>query len=1209
MKSDKETTSHRKRTPLTNAEVWFIVLLVLFTCICVGLIVFAWIVVKEQTAGTCEPKNPYNARGTFKIMSGATYTLSLQNRSSSDFKLLAFDVQQMIYEIFLEGQLKNEYKTADILEFRNGSVIVTFTLHFTQVIPNGDIQNELLLGIESNSSSLTKTFLIDPNSVLIAGLIKLMHPSNHTAFTGLTPALRIYPSTQKIPSTEMVPLNSVLLRSHFLELIRVQNASQLAHLLVRRVKESDDLGWMNMQKVKYSQPSTELFAYLRIKHFLVGITISPEDAWEDFATLALASPKRMISKLFFLDELKPHNSVVTQSLRHISSGSALCWRNCSIKPVMEWKHFPQVCLPLSEGRGLINRHPPIEKPPAFRSEVLVTCQRQCPEFEKLCSDFVTCVKEDLFCDGVADCPEGSDEESKLCESACDGQFLLSGNSGSFHSQNFPQLYDPNLSCRWIISVKDGFSITLDFPAFDTEPFTDVLYIYEGVGPHKILRASLWGSNPGTVRIFSNQATAEFITDFSGNYNGFEAMYTIFTDSNVTDEERIDCTFEHGFCYWIHDITNDAEWERISGPTYPPMSGPNVDHTFGNISGYYITTPTGPGIRQQVRIISLPLRLSTEPSCLSFWYHMYGLNVFRLSVLVIFEDDTEKIIFQKEGNYGQDWHPGQVTLNETSAIVVAFDAIKNQGFSDIAIDDIGLKPGSCNDSLYPEPTHVPTVPTTTIGPTDCGGPVELWEPNNTFSSLNYPSSYPNRASCIWYLNAPVGENIQLHFQVFDLENIYDIVEVRDGKGANSLLLAIYTGKNPGKDLFSTTNQMTVYFTSDTSGTAGGFLANFTTGYRLGLPELCNITEFECGSAECVPTAHVCDRRQDCKDGSDEKNCVRLLNGSSNGLVQFRIEEKWHTACADHWNEDVSNNVCSELGLGNVNTTSTVKSEINGSFVKLVQAEDGSFTLIPSDQCTDRSVIHIECNQRECGKRLVSDSSKIVGGTDAVVGAWPWMVALFYNQRQMCGATLVNEEWLVSAAHCVYGRNLVPSNWNAVLGLHNSWELTGPQTVNLVIDNIIISPQYNRRTKESDIAMMHLEFRVNYTDFVQPICLPESNQEFQLGMNCSIAGWGRLESQGPIPNILQEAEVPLISNEKCQQQLPEYNITQNMICGGYEEGGIDTCQGDSGGPLMCMENERWFLAGVTSFGVGCAQPNRPGVYVRVTQFKDWIQNIID
>ncbi|KAM5180791.1 enteropeptidase [Mantella aurantiaca] len=1043
----------KNRQPLTNTEVWLITLLVLFIFISVGLLVFAWIAIKDLTAAD----QINTVQGSFKIISGATYTSGLQDPNSPDFKLLAFDVQKMISEIFQASQLKLEYRTSEILEFRNGSVIVIFNALFTQILSSEKIQTELRIGIENNSSNLSKQFEIDVQSVII---IDAQYTTANPTTASLT-------------------------------------------------------------------------------------TASPITANPTTASPSIASPTT--------------TSPTTASSTGHSIGT--------------------------------------------------TIAAPCPPNEKLCGDAITCIQQSLFCDGIPNCPDGSDESSKICASHCDGQFLLAEDSGTFYSQNYPENYSPNLFCRWIISVKDGFHINFTFLSFDTENYIDVLTFYEGIGPNKTLRVYHDRStNPGIIRIFSNQATVEFETDsISYGQPGFKAIYTTFINSSISNEEKIDCTFENGFCFWIQNIRIDEEWIewiRNSGPSSPPTSGPDFDHTFGNESGFYITTPRAPGFDSKIRLSSLSLIPASGPLCLSFWYFMYGSNVFRLNVLKIFGNGSEQIIFSKEWNYGKNWNPGQVTLNETTEIAVTFEAITRGRLSEIALDDLKLSREKCNDSNILEPTP-PAI--TSALPFDCGSPVELWETNGTFSSPMYPQNYPNLASCIWYLNAAAGDNIQLHFEVFDLENIYDVVEVRDGKGSDSLLLAVYTGVNPLPDVFSTTNQMTVYFTSDSSTAAKGFLANFTTGYHLGMPAPCNSTSFQCSNGECVSLKNICDRHYDCIDETDEKNCVRIANNSSSGLVEFNIGNQWYPACSDLWNEEISNNICHQLGLGNVKRTSPILSSWTGPFAVLMQAGDGTLSLQLSNQCANQSAIYIECNPKECGKRAL-DSSRIVNGTDAAVGAWPWIVSLYYNERQVCGASLVNNEWLVSAAHCFYGRNLLPSKWKAILGMHNSLNLTYPQTETRWIDQIIINPYYNRRTKNSDIVMLHLEARVNYTDYIQPVCLPESLRDFPSGLNCSIAGWGRTESQGPVPNVLQEAQVPLIANEKCQQQMPEYNITNTMICAGYNEGGIDTCQGDSGGPLMCQQENRWFLVGVTSFGYGCAQPERPGVYARVTTFTEWIQGFL-
>ncbi|XP_007933100.1 enteropeptidase [Orycteropus afer afer] len=974
---------------LSCYEVMFAALFAILMVLCAGLIVISWLTIKGSEQDALFGNN-HEARGTFKITSGASYNPNLQNKLSVDFKVLAFDVQQMIDEIFLSSNLKNEYRNSRILQFENGSIIVIFDLFFAQWVSDENVEEELIQGIEANKSSQLVTFHIDLNSI------------NITA------------------------------------------------------------------SLEYSS------------------TINP----------ATTSDKLTTSNLLAIPG------------------------NVSI-----------ICLPGS----------------------------------RPCADALKCIATEFFCDGELNCPDGSDEDNKICATACDGRFLLTGFSGSFQAARYPQSSKSSIVCQWVIRVNQGLSIELSFDSFNTY-YTDVLNIYEGIGSNKILRASVWETNPGTIRIFSNQVTATFLIESDeSDYLGFNATYTAFISTELNNFEKINCNFEDGFCYWIQDLNDDNEWERIQGNSFPPFTGPNFDHTLRNISGFYISTPTGPGgRRERVRLLSLPLVLTWEPICLSFWYYMYGENVYKLSINISSGQNMEKTIFQKEGNYGENWNYGQVTLNETVEFKIAFDAFKNNFLSDIALDDISLTYGFCNVSNYPEPTLVPTTPPEL--PTDCGGPYELWEPNTTFNSMNFPNNYPNQAFCIWNLNAQNGKNIQLHFQEFDLENIADVVEIRDGRGDDSLLLAVYSGPGPLKDVFSNTNRMTVLFITDDLVARGGFKANFTTGYHLGISEPCKEDNFHCETGECIPLVNLCDSYPHCKDGSDEAHCVRLFNGTMNhkGLVQFRIQSMWYVACAENWTTQISNDVCQLLGLGSENSSMPIFSTTVGPFVQLNTAPNGSLILTPSNKCLQDLLILLQCNHKTCGKKMVAQevSPKIVGGNNAKEGAWPWLVALYYDGRLLCGASLVSKDWLVSAAHCVYGRNLEPSKWKAILGLHMTSNLTSPQIVTQRIDQIVINPHYNKRRKDSDIAMMHLEFKVNYTDYIQPICLPEDNQTFPPGKSCSIAGWGRVVHQGSTADILQEAVVPLLSNDRCQQQMSEYNITENMVCAGYEEGGIDSCQVQNG-----------------------------------------------
>ncbi|NXE24602.1 ENTK Enteropeptidase, partial [Ardeotis kori] len=272
--------------------------------------------------------------------------------------------------------------------------------------------------------------------------------------------------------------------------------------------------------------------------------------------------------------------------------------------------------------------------------------------------------------------------------------------------------------------------------------------------------------------------------------------------------------------------------------------------------------------------------------------------------------------------------------------------------------------------------------------------------------------------------------------------------------------------------------------------------------------CAIDEHQCGSGKCVPLQNLCDNLPQCEDGSDEAKCMRLLNDSlsTEGLVQARIGKTWHLVCGDDWNKQISDSVCQLLGLGSANMSSTVLFNGDGPFVNITKAANHSLIF------TKRyyKAYFFPRILATCGKHLVTQTNRtrIVGGSDARREAWPWLVSLHFNSRPVCGASLVSDEWLVTAAHCVYGRQLKPSQWKAVLGLYDQSDMTHPSTVVQNIDQIVINPHYMKHTKDSDIALMHLQYKVQYTDYIQPICLPEKNRQFLPGMNCSIAGWGSI-----------------------------------------------------------------------------------------------------
>ncbi|KAM4650927.1 transmembrane protease serine 5 isoform 2-T2 [Discoglossus pictus] len=343
-------------------------------------------------------------------------------------------------------------------------------------------------------------------------------------------------------------------------------------------------------------------------------------------------------------------------------------------------------------------------------------------------------------------------------------------------------------------------------------------------------------------------------------------------------------------------------------------------------------------------------------------------------------------------------------------------------------------------------------------------------------------------------------------------------------------------------------------------------------------------------------------------------VSFRINTENFLLEVQVEDRkeWFLTCHERWSAAWGTLICRHLGYirlmhhKGVNMTH-IKVNHSQEFVqiplgKIMAAEHIWQT---KQGCNSGRIVALKCS--ECGSR--SKSSRIIGGSDVTLGRWPWQVRLYLNNKHVCGGSIVSHQWIVTAAHCVH-KSPQLSSWAVFSGIVSHSTLR-QKTFASAVEKIIYHQKYEDRSHDYDIALMKLEKPLNYSDSVRPVCLPQYDQELPAGTECWVSGWGYTHPDSThMPRTLKEAMVPLISIKKCNSSCV-YNgdITPRMLCAGYLHGKIDACQGDSGGPLVCQTDYTWRLVGVVSWGMGCAEPNRPGVYTKISAFLDWIHHIIE
>ncbi|NWI88493.1 FA9 factor, partial [Pitta sordida] len=350
---------------------------------------------------------------------------------------------------------------------------------------------------------------------------------------------------------------------------------------------------------------------------------------------------------------------------------------------------------------------------------------------------------------------------------------------------------------------------------------------------------------------------------------------------------------------------------------------------------------------------------------------------------------------------------------------------------------------------------------------------------------------------------------------------------------------------------------------------------------------------------------------CPAGYDGRNCeidstCAVKNGGCKHFCTHNPPQKAVCSCATGYRLHEDGKSCEPTvpyPCGKI-TAPEMKNKLTRSMNTF---ENWNLTSDDNDDAQDEALNNITEISTSVSTKIIpiiKESTRVVGGTDSLRGEVPWQVYLVNSDGVgFCGASIINEKWVVTAAHC-----LKPGfNITVVAGEHNTEKNDRTEQRRGVV-KMLPHPTYNATINEyhNDIALLELDQPLIFNSYVTPICL--GSREFTNALlkqgTGTVSGWGSRLFRGRPATTLQVLKVPFVDRPTCLKSTSTV-ILQNMFCAGYPSGGLDTCEGDSGGPYTTEIEGTWFLTGITSWGEECAKPGKYGIYTRVSKYVKWIK----